>query len=162
LTYGHGVERFTLDPTIGEFILTGENMKIPEDSKRIYSVNEGNYLTWDAPMQKAIDNFKYNKPTYSARYVGSMVADIHRTLLYGGIYLYPADAAKGNGKLRLLYEGFPMAMLIEQAGGSASSGLFKGKITRILDLVPQKIHDKCPVLIGSKRDVNLVLTYYNQ
>jgi fructose-1,6-bisphosphatase I len=137
-------------------------MKIPQESKRIYSVNEGNYLTWDVPMQKAIDNFKLNKPIYSARYVGSMVADIHRTLLYGGIYLYPADSIKGNGKLRLLYEGFPMAKIIEEAGGSASSGMFRGKIARILDLVPENIHAKCPVVIGSKRDVDLVLDYYSK
>jgi fructose-1,6-bisphosphatase I len=95
LTYGHGVERFTLDPSIGEFILTGEKMTIPEDPKTIYSINEGNYLTWDPCMQKAVDDFKLKKPTpYTARYVGSMVADVHRTLMYGGIYMYPADAAK--------------------------------------------------------------------
>lgn len=94
ITYGHGVERFTLDPSIGEFILTGEKLTIPEVCKTIYSINEGNYLTWDTNMQKAIDGFRLNKPPYTARYVGSMVADVHRTLLYGGIYLYPADAAK--------------------------------------------------------------------
>ncbi len=94
ITYGHGVERFTLDPSIGEFILTGERMTIPEISKTIYSINEGNYLTWDPHMQEAIDGFRLNKPAYTARYVGSMVADVHRTLMYGGIYLYPADAAK--------------------------------------------------------------------
>lgn len=94
ITYGHGVERFTLDPSIGEFILTGENMVIPEMSKTIYSINEGNYTTWDENMQRAVDGFKFNNPPYTARYVGSMVADIHRTIMYGGIYLYPADAAK--------------------------------------------------------------------
>jgi fructose-1,6-bisphosphatase I len=95
------------------------------------------------------------------RYVGSMVADVHRTIMYGGIYLYPADAAKGNGKLRILYEGFPMAMLMERAGGSASTGPFRGKISRILDLIPTNIHDKCPVVIGCNRDVDHVLSYYN-
>lgn len=95
ITYGHGVERFTLDPSIGEFILTAEKMMIPEKPKTIYSINDGNYITWDANMQRAVDGFKFNKPTpYTARYVGSMVADVHRTLVYGGIYLYPADAAK--------------------------------------------------------------------
>ena len=89
-----------------------------------------------------------------------MVADVHRTLMYGGIYLYPADAAKGNGKLRILYEGFPMAMIIEHAGGSASTGNFRGTIMDILDIVPNGIHDKCPVLIGSKRDVDMVLAFY--
>lgn len=161
--YGHSVERFTLDPSIGEFVLTAENMKLPtgDQEKTIYSINEGNYVTWDSNMQKAIDDFKFNKPKpYTARYVGSMVADVHRTLMYGGIYLYPADAAKGNGKLRILYEGFPMAMLIEKAGGSASTGLFRGEIRRILDIQPKGIHDKCPVLIGSTRDVERVLSYY--
>jgi len=101
--YGHGVERFTLDPSIGEFILTAENMKIPEKSKTIYSINEGNYTTWDKNMQKAVDDFKFEKPTpYTARYVGSMVSDVHRTLMYGGIYLYPADAAKVIFIIRIL------------------------------------------------------------
>lgn len=94
VTYGHGVERFTLDPSIGEFILTAEKMKLPEVCKTIYSINEGNYLTWDEKMQKAVDDFKFLKPAYTARYVGSMVSDVHRTLLYGGVYLYPADKDK--------------------------------------------------------------------
>ena len=111
-------------------------------------------------MQKAVDNFKFTNPPYTARYVGSMVADVHRTLMYGGIYLYPADAAKGNGKLRILYEGFPMAMIMEHAGGKASTGIFRGTIMDILDIVPKGIHDKCPVLIGCKRDVDIVLGYY--
>jgi len=161
ITYGFGVERYTLDPSIGEFILTASDMKLPEVQKTIYSINEGNYLTWDANMQKAVDDFKQAKPKpYTARYVGSMVSDVHRTLMYGGIYLYPADAAKGNGKLRILYEGFPMAMIMEQAGGEASTGPFRGEIRRILDVVPNSIHDKCPVLIGSARDVQRVLAYY--
>lgn len=161
MSYGHGVERFTLDPSIGEFILTAEDMKIPQDSKTIYSINEGNYTTWDENMQRAVDGFKFNKPKpYTARYVGSMVADVHRTLMYGGIYLYPADAAKGNGKLRVLYEALPMAKILEDAGGVASTGLFRGTIQRILDLEPTYIHEKCPVLIGSKRDVDRVLAEY--
>eukprot|EP00981_Chlorochromonas_danica_P014441 scaffold8013_cov187-Ochromonas_danica.AAC.6 len=161
ISYGHGVERFTLDPSVGEFILTGEKITIPSVPKTIYSINEGNYITWDENMQRAVDGFKFNKPTpYTARYVGSMVADVHRTLLYGGIYLYPADAAKGNGKLRILYEGFPMARIIEDAGGAASTGLFRGGIRRILDTVPKSIHDKCPVLLGCKRDVDRVLAHY--
>ena len=94
LTYGHGVQRFTLDPSIGEFILTADNMKLPELAKTIYSVNEGNYLTWDENMKAAVDGFRLNKPAYTARYVGSMVSDVHRTLMYGGVYLYPADAKK--------------------------------------------------------------------
>jgi fructose-1,6-bisphosphatase I len=160
LTYGHGVQRFTLDPSIGEFILTAEKMLLPAVQKTIYSVNEGNYLTWDENMKKAVDDFRMNVPAYTARYVGSMVSDVHRTLMYGGVYLYPADAKKGNGKLRILYEGFPMAMIIEQAGGDASTGVFRGKINRVLDLMPEGIHDKCPILIGSPRDVQRVLSYY--
>jgi fructose-1,6-bisphosphatase I len=96
ITYGFGVQRFTLDPSIGEFILTSVHMAIPEDPKTIYSINDGNYITWDENMQRAVDKFKFNEPTpYTARYVGSMVADVHRTILYGGIYLYPADKKKG-------------------------------------------------------------------
>ena len=86
-----------MDPSIGEFILTGGDLKLPDVCKTIYSINDGNYTTWDKSMQNAIDNFKFNGKPYTSRYVGSMVADIHRTLLYGGIYLYPADAKKGNG-----------------------------------------------------------------
>eukprot|EP01041_Mallomonas_annulata_P006041 gene6041-12176_t len=161
LTYGHGIQRFTLDPSLGEFILTANNMKIPESPKTIYSINDGNYVTWDSNMQRAVDAFKFNQPTpYTARYVGSMVADVHRTLMYGGIYLYPADAAKGNGKLRVLYEGFPMAMIMEQAGGDASTGFFRGSIGNVLDLTPTGIHDKCPVIMGCKRDVQRVLKEY--
>jgi len=160
ISYGHGVQRFTLDPSIGEFVLTGDNLKLPEIQKTIYSINEGNYLTWDDNMKAAVDSFRLNQPAYSARYVGSMVADVHRTIMYGGIYLYPADAKKGNGKLRILYEGFPMSFLIEQAGGQSSTGFFRGKINRVLDLVPLGIHDKCPIICGSPRDVERVLAFY--
>lgn len=160
ITYGHGVQRFTLDPSIGEFILTAGDIKLPEIQKTIYSINEGNYNTWDEHMQKAVDSFRLNKPAYSARYIGSMVADVHRTIMYGGIYMYPADAKKGNGKLRILYEGFPMSFIVEQAGGMSSTGLFRGKVNRVLDLVPQGIHDKCPIICGSPRDVERVLSYY--
>ncbi len=177
LTYHKGVQRFTLDPSLGEFILTGNNLKLPDICKTIYSVNEGNTLTWDKNMQRCVEGFRLGTNTnsseesssssssgsskpYTARYVGSMVADIHRTLLYGGVYLYPADAKKGNGKLRILYEGFPMAMIIEHAGGMASTGAFRGSIGPILDLVPQSIHDKCPVIIGCNRDVSRCLSYY--
>jgi len=89
-----------------------------------------------------------------------MVADIHRTILYGGIYLYPADAKSPKGKLRLLYEGIPMAMIIEQAGGVASTGMFEGKIRRVLDLIPNEIHAKCPIIMGGKRDVQIVYDEY--
>jgi fructose-1,6-bisphosphatase I len=160
ITYGHGVQRYTLDPSIGEFILTAKDMKLPEVCKTIYSINEGNYKTWDAPMQRAVDKFRLNDPAYTARYVGSMVADVHRTIMYGGVYLYPADAAKGNGKLRVLYEGFPMTLIVEHAGGMANTGLFRGKLQPILDLVPKTIHDKCPVILGCNRDVQRTLDEY--
>merc|ERR1711966_535879 len=116
---GGTVEGFCLDPTIGEFVHTRRNMTFPQDGgKRIYSCNEGNFNHWDQPIKDAVDAFKKGidgKP-YSARYVGSMVAGIHRTLLYGGIYIYPADKKSPKGKLRCLYEGIPMALIIEQAG----------------------------------------------
>jgi fructose-1,6-bisphosphatase I len=138
-------------------------MRFPEDGgKTIYSCNEGNSLHWDEPIKKAVEGFKNSEKPYTSRYVGSMVADIHRTILYGGIYLYPADAKSPKGKLRLLYEGIPMAMIIEQAGGVASAGMFNGKIQRVLDLVPDKIHAKCPIIMGGKRDVQKVYDEYKK
>lgn len=140
-----------------------EKMTFPEDGgKTIYSCNEGNSLHWDEPIKKAVEGFKNAEKPYTSRYVGSMVADIHRTILYGGIYLYPADAKSPKGKLRLLYEGIPMAMIIEQAGGVASAGMFDGKIQRVLDLVPDKIHAKCPIIMGGKRDVQKVYDEYKK
>jgi len=157
------VHGFCLDPTIGEFVHTRENMKFPADGgKTIYSCNEGNSVNWDQPIKDTVEQFKAGNKPYTARYVGSMVADIHRTILYGGIYLYPADDKSPKGKLRLLYEGIPMAMIIEQAGGVASTGMFQGKIQRVLDLVPSQIHDKCPIIMGGKRDVQLVYDNYKK
>jgi fructose-1,6-bisphosphatase I len=136
-------------------------MLFPADGgKRIFSCNEGNSDRWDEPIKAAVEGFKSGEKPYAARYVGSMVADIHRTILYGGIYLYPADAKSPKGKLRLLYEGIPMAMIIEQAGGIASTGMFEGKIQRVLDLVPDEIHAKCPIIMGGKRDVQRVYDEY--
>lgn len=158
---GGSVEGFCLDPTIGEFVHTRLNMKFPVDGgKRIYSCNEGNYNYWDKPIQDAVQAFKGGEEPYSARYVGSMVADIHRTLLYGGIYIYPADNKNTQGKLRCLYEGIPMAMIIEQAGGIASTGLFNGKIGRVLELNPDHIHCKCPIIMGGSRDIGIVYDAY--
>jgi len=159
---GQAVHGFCLDSTIGEFVHTRKEMIFPKDGgKRIYSANEGNEMHWDKPIQDAIEQFKSGDPKpYTARYVGSMVADIHRTILYGGIYLYPADKKSPKGKLRLLYEGIPMAMIIEQAGGIASTGYFEGKIQRVLDLVPTEIHAKCPIIMGGKRDVDVVYAHY--
>ncbi|GAB9471673.1 hypothetical protein Gpo141_00008876 [Globisporangium polare] len=157
LTWGKGVHGFTLDPTIGAFILSHNDIKIPEDPKTIYSCNEGNYSLWDAPTKAFVDECK-NKPTpYSARYVGSMVSDVHRTLLYGGIFLYPADSKSKDGKLRLLYEANPMSFIVEQAGGISTTGT-----QRVLDLIPTHIHERSSIFLGCKRDVNRVLELYAQ
>jgi len=156
---GGKVHGFCLDPTIGEFIHTRPEMLFPQDGgKKIYSANEGNSKHWDEPIKNTVEHFKGNG--YAARYVGSMVADIHRTILYGGIYLYPADNKSPKGKLRLLYEGIPMAMIIEQAGGIASTGLFQGKIGKVSELVPDEIHAKCPIIMGGKRDVQVLMDEY--
>lgn len=160
---GQDVHGFCLDATIGEFVHTRPKMQFPQDGgKKIYSANEGNSMHWDKPIQDAVAEFKTGKKPYTARYVGSMVADIHRTLLYGGIYLYPADNKSPNGKLRCLYEGIPMAMIIEQANGIASTGMFKGKIGRVLELVPDDIHCKCPIIMGGKRDIQVVYDQYKK
>lgn len=157
---GAGVERFALDPSLGEFIQTHSNIKFPEGGgKKIYSCNEGNSNNWDASILAAVAEFK--DKSYTARYVGSMVSDVHRTILYGGVYIYPADKKSVKGKLRVLYEGFPMALIVETAGGIGSTGMFNGKIQRMLDLVPSNIHDRCPVILGSPRDVEIVLSKYN-
>jgi len=147
------VNGFTLDPSVGEFILTHPKIQIPNKGK-IYSINEGNAETWDEPIKEYVANKK--KPTdgskpFSLRYVGSMVADVHRTLLYGGIFMYPADKKSPNGKLRLLYECAPMGFVIEKAGGLASTG--KG---RILDVLPTNIHQRVPIIVGSTLDVEEV------
>merc|ERR1719327_2529164 len=135
ITVGAGVQRFALDPATGEFIHI-EEMVIPHGGgKKIFSCNEGNSPHWDTEIKEYVAECK--EKSYASRYVGSMVADIHRTLLYGGIFLYPADKKSTKGKLRLLYEGLPMASIIEQAGGVASTGMFQGSVQRILDVVPE-------------------------
>lgn len=158
---GSGVERFALDPSLGEFIHTHADVVFPEGGgKKIYACNEGNANNWDGKILESIAYFKNNG--YAARYVGSMVSDVHRTILYGGIFIYPADKKSPKGKLRVLYEGFPMALIVETAGGIASTGMFKGSVQRMLDLVPSDIHDRCPVILGSPRDVNTVLGRYEK
>lgn len=150
-TTGEGVHGFTLDPTVGEFLLCYENLKIPKRAKT-YSINEGNYCKWENGLRKYIDNLKEINPEkghpYSARYVGSLVADFHRNLLYGGIFLYPADKKNTNGKLRLMYEANPLAFIIEQAGGRATNGK-----ERILSIEPKTLHQRTPLFIGSEEDV---------
>ncbi|XP_075480366.1 fructose-1,6-bisphosphatase, cytosolic [Primulina tabacum] len=157
LSTGTGVNGFTLDPSLGEFILTHPNIKIPKKGK-IYSVNEGNAKNWDAPTLKYVEKCKFpedGSPSKSLRYIGSMVADVHRTLLYGGIFLYPADKKSPNGKLRVLYEVFPMSFLMEQAGGQA----FTGK-QRALDLIPKTIHERSPIFLGSSDDIEEIKALY--
>ncbi|MFC1726168.1 class 1 fructose-bisphosphatase [candidate division KSB1 bacterium] len=150
---GDGVHGFTLDPSIGEFFLSHEDIRIP-DKGYIYSVNEGNYIYWDDNIKKYIDylkdeNEKEGRP-YKSRYIGSLVADFHRNLLYGGVFLYPGDKKVPKGKLRLLYEANPMAFIAESAGGAASDGK-----TRILDIAPEKLTQRTPLIIGSKKDVEM-------
>ena len=159
VSFGGPVHRFTLDDSVGEFIHFG-TMKFPEKSKTIYSCNEGNYSLWDGPIQKATAMFKAGPKPYAARYVGSMVSDVHRTILYGGVFYYPADSKSTKGKLRVLYEGLPLALLVEQAGGVANTGMFKGKIGRIMEVLPDHIHDRCPIIMGCHRDVDKILEFY--
>jgi len=157
LSTGTGVNGFTLDPSLGEFILTHPDIKIPKKGK-IYSVNEGNAKNWDGPTTKYVEKCKFPKDgssPKSLRYIGSMVADVHRTLLYGGIFLYPADKKSPSGKLRVLYEVFPMSFLMEKAGGQA----FTGK-QRALDLVPENIHERSPIFLGSYDDVEEIKALY--
>ena len=150
-TTGEGVHGFTLDPAVGEFFLSHVNIRMPERGA-IYSVNEGNAARWSEPVRSWVDWLKTPDKTsgrpYSARYVGSLVADFHRTLLKGGIFAYPADSKNEHGKLRLMYEAAPMAMIAEQAGGAATTGS-----ARILELVPETLHQRVPLYIGSKGDV---------
>ncbi|WFD01793.1 fructose-bisphosphatase [Malassezia obtusa] len=157
LSTGSGVDGFTLDSTIGEFILTHPKIQIPGRGK-IYSINEGNAMYYHEPVTKYLESIKYPEPPkkpYSARYIGSMVADVHRTLLYGGIFCYPSDKKSANGKLRMLYEAFPMAFLTEQAGGLATTGE-----KRVLDVEPTSIHQRCPIFLGSKDDVQDLLSFF--
>ncbi|MBZ0179832.1 MAG: class 1 fructose-bisphosphatase [Melioribacteraceae bacterium] len=158
-TTGHGVYGFTLDPAFGEFLLSHDNIQIPENG-RIYSINEGNYLYWHNGLKKYIKYLQsntYDDKPYQARYIGSMVADVHRTLLYGGIFMYPADKRNPNGKLRLMYECNPMSFLIESAGGRAIDGK-----RRILEIVPKDLHQRTPIYLGSKKCVDLIESYLKE
>jgi len=171
LSAGHGVNGFMLDPSIGEFVLTDPGMTCKPRGK-IYSINEGYEEHWEDAVKEYVKSKKMgsnpygsrlvfkeflenkilNLPPFFLRYIGSMVADVHRTLKYGGIFMYPATASNPNGKLRVLYECMPMAYIIEQAGGLASTGL-----KPILDIAPKKLHERSPIFLGSRDDVNDVL-----
>ncbi|MCE0494042.1 class 1 fructose-bisphosphatase [Vibrio salinus] len=150
-TTGNGVNGFTYDPSLGTFLLSHENLMIPQDG-RIYSINEGNYIRFPQGVKKYIKYCQENVPEdnrpYTSRYIGSLVSDFHRNLLKGGIYLYPSSLAYPKGKLRLLYECNPMAFLMEQAGGVATDGH-----RRILDIDPEQLHERAPFFVGS---VNMV------
>ena len=154
---GFAVNCYTLDPSLGEFVLTHPNIKIPSRGS-IYSINEGNASFWDKQITEYIHSKKFppkGQKIYSLRYIGSMVGDIHRTLLYGGIFLYPSDSKSPEGKLRLLYEVFPMSFIAENAGGKSSNGQ-----KRILSILPKKIHQRSSIIIGSKEDVEDVENLY--
>ena len=161
-TTGQGVHGFTLDPSVGEFLLSHPDIRIPETGS-IYSVNEGNWNHWDDKARAAIDYFKHpddpNATPCSARYVGSLVADFHRTLLYGGVFLYPPDSRKGKsrGKLRYLCEASPLAFVAENAGGAATDGH-----NRILDITPTTLHERVPLFIGSRKDVEAINAIYKK
>ncbi len=140
-TTGHGVNGFTLDPSVGTFCLSHPDMKTPETGK-IYSINEGNYLDLAPEVQAYVDQCREKR--MSARYIGSLVSDFHRNLLKGGIYMYPGINRNPKGKLRLLYEANPLAFIVEQAGGMASDGK-----QRIMDIMPTELHQRTPLFIGS-------------
>ena len=154
---GSGVHGFTLDPSIGEFFLSHPDMKIPTQGN-IYSVNEGNQIIWDDKQVNIVNYFKEldvtTKRPYKGRYIGSMVSDFHRTLLKGGIFMYPKDNKNPNGKLRFSFEASPLAFIVENAGGRASTGK-----ERILDIVPSDIHQCVPLYIGSCADVKIAESF---
>jgi len=154
LSTGTGVCGFTLDQSVGEFVLTHDDIKIGKKGN-IYSVNEGNSKYWDKPTRDYVDSVKTAKSPYSLRYIGSMVGDVHRTLLYGGIFMYPADSKSPNGKLRYLYEVAPLSWLMELAGGKSSTGK-----QSCLDLVCTNIHMRVPVFMGSFDDVSALEKFY--
>lgn len=148
-TTGAGVHGFTLDNSIGEFLLSHPLIEIPEPGKRIYSVNEAYSDRWSDGQKALVDRLK-KRGEFSLRYIGSLVADFHRTLLYGGLFMYPADVNSPRGKLRLLYEVSPLAMVCEQAGGAATDGQ-----RRILDVVPEELHQRVPCYLGNKGYVEI-------
>ncbi len=158
-TTGNGVYGFTFDPSVGEFFLSHDNIRIPKRGS-IYSINEGHYHSWVPGMRRWADWIKKpeeGKKAYGHRYIGAMVADLHRTLLRGGVFCYPGSEDKPEGKLRLLYEAAPFAFLVEAAGGAASDGS-----QRILDVEPEVLHQRTPLFIGSSEDVSDVLGFLQE
>jgi fructose-1,6-bisphosphatase I len=158
LTLGNGVYMFTLDESIGEFVLSKPNVKIPEESN-IMSFNLANYDNWDEPLKKVVKGWEEGTgssgKTFSSRYIGAMVGDVHRTILYGGVFGYPGDKKNPNGKLRLLYEGAPMSFIMEQAGGLSTTGT-----QRVMEIVPEIVHQRVPMMMGSKKDIEEIIAAY--
>ncbi len=160
LTVGNGTVAFTLDREMGSFVLTEENVRIPEDTNE-YAINASNARNWDAPTRRYIEECNEGKAgprgkDFNMRWVGSMVSDVYRIVSRGGIFLYPRDAKHTSGRLRLMYEANPMAMLMEQAGGAATDGSM-----RVLDIQPTALHERTGVVLGSKNEVDLVTGYAN-
>jgi fructose-1,6-bisphosphatase I len=162
ITLGQGVDCFTLDRELGEFILTQRQMRIPEDTKE-FAINMSNQRFWEAPVQRYIEELLMGttgprEKDFNMRWVASMVADVHRILTRGGIFMYPMDSKTRDkgGKLRLLYEANPMSFLVEQAGGVSTTGR-----TRIMALEPEKLHQRVPVVLGSKNEVERVTRYHH-
>ncbi|WP_204150127.1 class 1 fructose-bisphosphatase [Leptolyngbya sp. CCY15150] len=152
---GQGVHAFTLDPSLGEFILSSENIQVPAHGP-VYSVNEGNFWQWDDSIRDYI-RYVHRHEGYTARYSGALVGDFHRILFQGGVFVYPGTVKNPEGKLRLLYESAPLAFLMEQAGGRASTGT-----QDIMDVIPDRIHTRTPLVIGSQDDVALVESFIQE
>jgi fructose-1,6-bisphosphatase len=161
LTVGQGTHGFTLDREIGNFVLTHPNLRVPEDTDQ-FAINTSNERFWEPPMQRYVDECKAGKSgprgrDFNMRWIASMVADVHRILMRGGVFSYPLDGKNKNGRLRLMYEVNPMALLIEQAGGAASTGR-----ARVLDEQPQSLHQRIPVVLGSKNEVERIAQYHRE
>lgn len=158
---GNGVHGFTLDTETGEFYLTHPNMQIASDTQE-FAINMSNYRLWNTPIQRYIDECLQGaegerKKDFNMRWVASMVAEVHRILVRGGVFMYPSDAKSKTGKLRLMYEANPMSYIVEQAGGAATTGL-----QRILEVKPSGIHQRVPVMLGSKNEVNRIFDYFQK
>jgi fructose-1,6-bisphosphatase I len=163
LTTGHGVNGFTLDPNMGEFVLTHENIHIPEDTRE-FAINMSNYRFWEPPIRRYVDECIQGSQgprgkDFNMRWIASMVAEVHRILTRGGVFMYPMDSKlkEKGGKLRLMYEANPMSFIVEQAGGAASTGR-----TRIMEINPTHIHQRVPVILGSKNEVERIVAYHRE
>jgi fructose-1,6-bisphosphatase I len=163
LTTGSGVNGFTLDREVGEFFLTNPDMRIPADTQE-FAINMSNYRFWEAPVQRYIDDCLQGKEgkrgkDFNMRWIASMVAEVHRILVRGGVFMYPLDSKikKQGGKLRLMYEANPMSFIVEQAGGASSTGR-----ERIMDIQPGGLHQRVPVILGSKNEVDMVVSYHKR